>query len=215
MTDQPAYRRRVAWSAIFGAWLVRLIGATWRFRVRNGEAFDRLVAEGRPYVILCWHGQLLPLIYYHRRNGIAILVSEHADGEIIARIATSIGYGTVRGSTSRGAGRALIELTRTLNAGVPVAVTPDGPRGPARSFAPGALVAGQRAGVPVVTVAASASRSWRLKSWDSFLIPKPFARVTIGYGPMAQVQADSPREAATEVERFSAYMADAERTANE
>jgi lysophospholipid acyltransferase (LPLAT)-like uncharacterized protein len=94
-----------------------------------------------------------------------------------------------------------------LRAGHDVAVTPDGPRGPARQFAPGALVAAQRAGAPVILVGAAASRAWRLRSWDSFIIPKPFARVTISYA-VEHVQSETARGAAAEAPRFQRALDD-------
>jgi lysophospholipid acyltransferase (LPLAT)-like uncharacterized protein len=111
----------------------------------------------------------------------------------------------VRGSTYRGADRALVGLVRELRAGHDVAVTPDGPRGPAGHFAPGALVAAQRGGAPIVSVAVAATRAWRLRSWDGFIIPKPFARVTVAYGT-ATVHGETGREAAAEVPRFQELM---------
>jgi hypothetical protein len=112
----------------------------------------------------------------------------------------------IRGSTTRGAERALLSLVRELEAGREVAITPDGPRGPARSFAPGALIAAQRSGAPILPVAASADRAWRLGSWDRFVIPKPFARITVAYGDPATVDAASARAAANEGPRFEALM---------
>ena len=137
----------------------------------------------------------------------AVLVSEHSDGEIIARILEWMGYALIRGSTSRGAGRALIGLTRTLKDGNDVAITPDGPRGPRHRFAPGAVVAANRAGVPIVPAVAHVERGWQLSSWDGFVIPKPFARITIAYGAATRVQATTPREAADEAPRLEELMA--------
>lgn len=133
-TERPS--RRVVWAARLGGLLVRALGATWRYRVTSDEAVKRFRADGTPIVFALWHGQLLPLLYHHRGQGVTVLISEHADGEIIARIATALGYRTVRGSTSRGASRALIGLTRVIRDRGDLAVTPDGPRGPAKSFAP-------------------------------------------------------------------------------
>ena len=97
-----------------------------------------------------WHGHLLPLLYHHRDQGVVVLISEHGDGEIIARIATNLGYRTVRGSTSRGAARALARRWRASSMRVgTLAVTPDGPRGPAKSFAPGVAIVAQRTRAPV------------------------------------------------------------------
>jgi lysophospholipid acyltransferase (LPLAT)-like uncharacterized protein len=160
-----------------------------------------------------WHGQLLPLLFHHRNEGVSILISEHGDGEIIARIAKGLGYRSVRGSTSRGAARALLGLVRELEEGHDLAITPDGPRGPARSVAPGILVVAQRSGAPIVPTVATASWGWRLKSWDSFLIPGPFARVTVAYGEPLYIHAADARSAAKDTERVHAAIVAAEERA--
>lgn len=202
--------RKVAWATRAGVWLVRLLGWTWRIRVINGEAIRRFRAERRPIVFALWHGQLLPLLYQHRREGVVVLISEHTDGEIIARVARAFGFGTVRGSTSRGAARALLELASVLESGHDVALTPDGPRGPAKSFAPGVMVVAQRAGAPIVGVVATADRAWRLKSWDRFLIPKPFARIAVSYVDPVEVDAGNAREAADRADGVRDAMMQAE-----
>jgi lysophospholipid acyltransferase (LPLAT)-like uncharacterized protein len=186
---------RLRWLVAAGTALLRLLAITWRIDVRNGHIVEDLRSRKQPLIFALWHGQLLPLLWVHRGQGVAVLISEHRDGEIVARVAHSLGFRTVRGSTSRGAGRALIRLARELDLGRDVAITPDGPRGPARSFAPGALVTSQRSSAPVVAAAASASRAWRLKSWDRFLIPKPFARVVVSYSQPMTVTAATAREA--------------------
>jgi lysophospholipid acyltransferase (LPLAT)-like uncharacterized protein len=119
----------------------------------------------------------------------------------------------VRGSSTRGAGRALLGLVREIESGRDIAVTPDGPRGPAKSFAPGALVVSQRTGARIVPVTAVAKSAWHLRSWDRFMIPKPFARIVISYGPMSAVSATEVRDAAGEAARFQQIMEDAERVA--
>jgi lysophospholipid acyltransferase (LPLAT)-like uncharacterized protein len=134
------------------------------------------------------------------------VISEHRDGEIIARIVESFGFKTIRGSSSRGAARALIGIVRELERGSEVAVTPDGPRGPARRFASGALVAAQRVGVPIVGVGVFASSAWRLNSWDRFMIPKPFSRVQVAYTLPTSVVATSAREAEGEAPRFESLL---------
>ena len=93
-----------------------------------------------------------------------------------------------------------------MEGGAHVAVTPDGPRGPAESFAPGALIAAQRSGAPIVLLRAVADRAWRLRSWDRFIIPKPFARLTIYVSEPVPVHAPSLRAAADEAPRFQALM---------
>lgn len=206
MRAERARERRIRWIVRGGVVLVRLLRLTWRVRRVRPHLFDDAVRDEVPTVFVLWHGQILPLLAIHRRTRIAVLISEHADGEVIARVAERLGFRTVRGSTSRGAGRALIEMTRVLEHGGSVAVTPDGPRGPDHSFAPGAVIAAQRAGVEIVPLAATASRSWRLKSWDRFMIPKPFSRVAVAYGAREGVAAATPREAAEETARFQAAL---------
>jgi lysophospholipid acyltransferase (LPLAT)-like uncharacterized protein len=152
---------------------------------------------------------MLPLLWHHRNEGVAVVVSEHSDGEIIARILEWMGYRLIRGSTSKGADRALLGIVRTLKDGYDVAITPDGPRGPARKFAPGAVVAANRAGAPIVPALAHVDRAWKLSSWDGFIIPKPFARITVAYGPPARVEAPTTREAAAEAPRLERLMSEA------
>jgi lysophospholipid acyltransferase (LPLAT)-like uncharacterized protein len=122
------------------------------------------------------------------------MISEHRDGEIIARVAQGLGLELVRGSSSRGAARALLAACRMIESGWNVAITPDGPRGPNHSVAPGAAIIAQRSGAPLLPVACVASRAWRLSSWDGFMIPKPFARVTVAYSDLIRVPPDAPRE---------------------
>ena len=209
-----ARERKLRRLARLGVPLVRLLGRTWRVHRTNHAVVSDLRGQRIPIVFALWHGDLLPLLYLHRNEGVAVLVSEHRDGELISRIAESLGFRTVRGSTSRGAARALAGMVRELEHGHDVAVTPDGPRGPARSFAPGALIAAQRADVPVIAVGVSAKSSWRLKSWDRFVIPKPFARVRVAYSDPVRLEAGSARAAAEETARFEALMNEVGRAAD-
>lgn len=201
------------WIVRLGTLLVRALAATWRVRVIGDEGLREERAEQRPVIITLWHGQMLPLLYQHRGERVAILISEHRDGEIIARIAMALGHRTVRGSTTRGAGRALLSMVRQVESGHDIAVTPDGPRGPAKSFAAGALIVAQRTGAAIIPATVVARSAWRLGSWDSFMIPRPFARVVISYGAAAHVQAGDARAASNEAPRFQKLMDDAEHAA--
>lgn len=210
MTAEDARTRWLVW---LGALVIRALAATWRIRVIGDAALRAERAARRPVIIVLWHGQMLPLLYQHRGEGVSILISEHRDGELIARIAASFGHRSVRGSTTRGAGRALLGLVREVENGRDIGVTPDGPRGPARSFAPGALAVAQRTGAAIIPATVGARRAWRLRSWDRFLIPHPFSRVVISYGETAHVRASDARGAAAETERFRQIMDEAERAA--
>jgi lysophospholipid acyltransferase (LPLAT)-like uncharacterized protein len=205
MSEAPV-ARKIVWGSRLGSAFIQAIARTWRIRTINEAAYLNERAAGRAVVMALWHGEMLPLLYHHRNRQIAVLVSEHGDGEIIARILAAFGFRLVRGSSSRGAARALIAVDRELAAGFDVGITPDGPRGPRHSVAPGALLAAHRAGVRIVPLAASASASWQLGSWDRFMIPKPFARVTIAYGDPLPVEAPSSREAGDRTEVLANAM---------
>jgi lysophospholipid acyltransferase (LPLAT)-like uncharacterized protein len=195
-------------AVVLGPVLLRVLYSTWRVRTVNDSGWRALRAEGRSFVFALWHGQLLPLTVQHRSQGVKVLISEHRDGELIARITESLGFGSIRGSTTRGATRALLAICDALTSepGTEIAVTPDGPRGPARKFANGAIVAAHRAGVPIVTVGVAASRAWHLRSWDGFMIPKPFAHLTFAYSDPAYVNAQDSRGAAMQAETFEASL---------
>lgn len=197
--------RKLRWTIRLGWWLLRMLGATWRVRVVGRDALDRRPSASDAVVYTLWHGQMLPILWGHRpRTG--VVVSEHRDGEIITRILERFGMFGVRGSSSRGGTRALLEAVQVVRSGIDMAFTPDGPRGPRHSFAPGALILAQRAGVPIVPLVAHVDRAWRLRSWDGFEVPKPFARITILYDIPHPVVATTPREAAEQSEVFAALM---------
>ena len=198
--------RRIRWIARIGARIIGTLARTWRIRVEGTEGLEAERRAGRPVILAFWHGEMLPMLAVHRDEGISVLISSHRDGEIIAQITQRFGCRNVRGSSSRGGGRALLGLIRELEAKHDVAVTPDGPRGPAKSFAPGALIAAQRTGSAIVPMAASASSAWRLGSWDRFMIPRPFARVTVLHGPPMRVESETARDAAEEADRFGAVL---------
>ncbi len=188
-----------------GGWLLSCLGRTWRVRVVGREALlARAVGDAR-VVLTLWHGQMLPILWVHRQPT-GVLISEHRDGEIIAQIVSRFGFFGVRGSTSRGGARALLECVQVLRHGADVAITPDGPRGPRHSFAAGALVVAFRAGASIVPIVAHVDRAWRLRSWDAFEIPKPFARVVVRYGAPRTVRADSVREVTTLAQTFADAM---------
>jgi lysophospholipid acyltransferase (LPLAT)-like uncharacterized protein len=193
---------------VLGRGVLQVLARTWRFRVVNAQAIDDLRTAKQNFIFSLWHGQLLPLLWHHRDEGVVLLISEHRDGELVARAAQSLGYALVRGSTTRGADRALISIIRELQAGREVAITPDGPKGPAGKYAPGALIAAQRSGSVILPIVAVADRAWRLNSWDRFMIPKPFARITVAYGKPTKVLAATPRAAAEESPRFEALMSE-------
>jgi hypothetical protein len=164
-----------------GAALVRLLAATWRFRIRGWQHVRAARARGRPIVYVLWHRCILPLLYSRRGEGVSLLISRHRDGGYLAELSEQWGYRVVRGSSRRGGEVGLLGLVRCLRSGAEVALTPDGPRGPAEQVKPGAIAAAQHAQALVIAVGARASAAWWLRSWDRFCIPRPFATVEVAY----------------------------------
>lgn len=124
----------------------------------------------------------MPLLWWHRDQRIAILVSEAREGQYLADYASRIGYDTMPGSSTRGGARALLGAIRALEDGSSVAITPDGPRGPRRDVKPGLVRAAQRTGAKILPLHAVAASAWHLGSWDRMMVPKPFAAIDLGYG---------------------------------
>lgn len=174
-------------AGVIGRGLLASLFATTRCRREGAHHYLDFRRSGRPVIFVFWHGQLLPLVHYHRNEGIVVLVSEHADGEYISRVIRQYGFGTVRGSSTRGGVKGLKGLIRAAREGRDLGITPDGPRGPARQFKAGALRAAQVTGLPIIPLSTWPSRAWRLDSWDRFLVPKPFSRIQIVYGPARTV----------------------------
>jgi lysophospholipid acyltransferase (LPLAT)-like uncharacterized protein len=177
--------------AMAGYRLVAALGATLRWRTDGLEHFDAIARSGRQPVMAFWHGRILPATYYFRRRGIVVITSENFDGEWIAGIIERFGFGTARGSTSRGGRKALLQLTREIAAGKPAGFTVDGPRGPARVAQPGAVWLAKATGHPVLPFHLEAGPHWTLRSWDRTQIPKPFATVGIVVGEPFYVPADA------------------------
>jgi len=171
--------------------LVAALGSTFRWKAEGAEHYDAVLQSGRQPIMAFWHGRILPATCYWRRRGIVVITSENFDGEWIAGIIERFGYGTARGSTSRGARRALLRLTRDMRAGKPAAFTLDGPRGPAKVAQPGAVWLAKATGNPLIPFHIEADRAWTLNSWDRTQIPKPFATVAIAIGEPFCVQEDA------------------------
>jgi len=191
------------------ATLVRIFASTWRIRLVNAAAHDRVRESGRPFVYAIWHGSMLPLLWHHRGCGAVLLISRSRDGDLIARTMWHFGYQAIRGSTSRGAARALLTITRELETGQTIALSPDGPRGPARIFAPGAIAAAGRVGAPILCVGCAVSSAWRARSWDRFIVPLPFATVSIAYAEPEVPSGGSGSAVEREAAHFGALIDDA------
>src|SRR3954451_6242295 len=187
----PARRLQARLISAIGYPFVAALGSTLRWRVDGLEHLAAVDPRGRPPIMAFWHGRILPATVYFRRRGIVVITSENFDGEWIAGIIERFGYGTARGSTSRGAVKALVRLKRDMAAGRPAAFTLDGPRGPAQVAQPGAVWLAKATGNPIVPFHIESDRHWTANSWDRTQIPKPWANVSIAIGEPMNVAADA------------------------
>ncbi len=195
MTEwRASWRKRaeVAVIAGLGYPLINALGHTLRWRVEGLDHLDTILASGRQPVMAFWHGRILPATFYFRRRGIVVITSENFDGEWIARIIERFGYGTARGSTTRGGRRAIVQLVRDMEQGRPAGFTLDGPRGPARVAQPGAIWLARATGNPVLPFHLEASSHWTARSWDRTQIPKPFSIVALVVGEPLEVPKNAP-----------------------
>ncbi len=191
-----------------GQWIVRALAGTWRVDVLGEDHVTAARAASSAVLFAVWHEQLLIPLWHRRRQPITLLVSAHGDGRLLARAAQRWGYGVVYGSSTRGGGAGLRRLIRVLRSGGDGAVTPDGPRGPARVAKAGVFAAARRAGAHIIPVAAVATSVWRAHSWDRFMVPRPFSRVRVVYG--APLAVTGPHDLAAERRSLERAIADAE-----
>ncbi len=135
-----------------------------------------------PFLVAFWHGEILmnPFMYkkIFKDVNMSLLISDHFDGEMIAKSVSYFGFDTIRGSSTRGGIKALKESFRKIDKGFSIAITPDGPKGPRHSVADGIVAIAQKKELEIVTFNYSASSFWQMKSWDKFIIPKPFSKLT-------------------------------------
>ncbi|MFQ5749486.1 MAG: lysophospholipid acyltransferase family protein, partial [Planctomycetota bacterium] len=178
---QRAWRRLTLGCAILvGPWILRLLAATWRVRRFREEVWTPDAEGGLP-IFAIWHETIPANAVVHRNHGLTALISRHRDGEMISRIIEKLGYRTARGSTTKGGAGALREMLRMAKGPGGFVFTPDGPRGPRRSVAPGTLFFAGVTGRPLVATILVAAPAWHTSSWDRMMIPKPFARVVVLY----------------------------------
>jgi len=173
---------RVRVAGVLGPSMFRALAATWRIRETNEQGQSGPPRESlEPAVYALWHAELLPLMMRYAPAGMATMISHHRDGEIAAAVVRALGSRVVRGSSSSGGGAALEELVRLGREGWPLAITPDGPRGPPRRCKPGVVRLAARSGLPIVPVAARPVWGWQLRSWDRFIVPRPFTVIHVEF----------------------------------
>jgi lysophospholipid acyltransferase (LPLAT)-like uncharacterized protein len=181
---------------VAGAWMVRRLVSTVRFHFRYADpTLDPAVARrtGRRYIYAFFHEVMLFPAYYWNWPEMHILISDHADGEMITQVVRRLGFSVVRGSTTRGGARALRGMLRAVEAGH-LCFTPDGPRGPRRHVHQGLIYAASRLGLPIVGAGMAFARPWRARSWDRFAVPRPFSTAACVTPEAVVVPPDADRD---------------------
>ncbi len=166
---------------------VGLIGRTIRWEIQGWDNFEQARATGRGIIFTFWHNRVFLATWFWRRRGIVVMTSRSFDGEYIARFIQRFGYGAARGSSSRGAGRALMLMLGCMRSGVDTAFTIDGPRGPVYAAKRGATLLARRAGAVILPFHISSQRCWEVPSWDRFQVPLPFSRAAMLIGEPIEV----------------------------
>ena len=160
--------------------LIKIIGSTIRWQVEGWEKWEAANREGRLPIYTFWHNRVFAGTYFFRGRGIVIMTSQSFDGEYIARFIQRLGYGAVRGSSTRGAVGAVVEMARLMKAGCATGFSIDGPKGPRYVAKMGAVLLAKKTGHPILPFTLIADSFWEAKkSWDGFQVPKPFTRVTL------------------------------------
>ncbi len=196
---------------------IRLVGASGRWRVVGGEHPAALWDAGRPFIAAFWHGRIL-MMPYCWRPGVAakILISQHPDGQLIARTIGHFGFGAVTGSSSKGGRAALRAILRAIDRGECIGITPDGPRGPRMRASMGVIDIARLSGAPVLPIAFATSRRKVLGSWDRFIVALPFSRGAFVWGAPIEAPRNADARARETMrrqleDRLNAVAAEADR----
>jgi lysophospholipid acyltransferase (LPLAT)-like uncharacterized protein len=193
LSSYPAKERfliRAADLAFF--FLIKLIGSTVRWEVEGWENWEAANRDGHIPIYTFWHNRVFLSTYFWRKRRIVVMTSQSFDGEYIARFIQRFGYGAARGSSTRGAVGAVIEMTRLMRAGCSSAFTIDGPKGPRYVAKMGAVLLAKKTGQPILPFTITAERFWEAKkSWDRFQVPHPFSLARVTIAPPIFVPADA------------------------
>lgn len=189
--DLPLLTR---WGGLLAAKGIRAWMHTMEYRgIYYDQALDPMYGCERPRIYVFWHEYILVPLYLRGHCDLAMLLSKHRDAEVLARVASHLGFDCVRGSTNRGSTAALMDLRRRGRY-MHLTITPDGPRGPRRKLAIGPVYLASRLGLPIVPLGFGIDRPWRMNSWDRFAVPRPFSQIRGVVGPEVHVPADADRD---------------------
>ena len=190
-----------------GRWIFQLLFLLNKVKIHGGNNLFKLAKAGKPIMVCVWHGRLLFPSWYIRlkMTNLHAIASHHSDAEIMARILKHWGYGLIRGSTKKGGKAVVSQMIDTFKKGGIIAITNDGPKGPSRISKPGSTGVALKYNVNMITITGSATKYWQMKSWDKFMLPKPFGRIDILVAPPLQIDIP-PANNEEEIKLLSDYM---------
>ena len=193
--------------SFIGRWVFQLLFFLNKVKIHGEENLLKLAKGGKPIMVCVWHGRLVFPSWYIRLKitNLHAIASHHSDAEIMARILKKWGYELIRGSTRKGGKAVVQKMAEVFQNGGIVAVTNDGPKGPPRIAKAGSTGLAIKYNVNMVTITGSATKFWQMKSWDRFMLPKPFGRIDIMVSPPLEI-ATPPANNEEEIKLLSEYM---------
>lgn len=194
---QFTFKQRVILAIVppLGANLYRLLGGLCTRDVRRQDVMENMIREHGTALLALWHESTGLLACLYRGRNFHSTASYSFDGELAARMVHCFGAEVVRGSSSRGGSSALVNMEKALGHVPAVGITLDGPRGPRRISKPGIAILSARTGVPIIPNAVAITRCWRTRSWDRFMIPKPFGHIIYAFGePIPAPPTEEPED---------------------
>ncbi len=192
--------------SLLGRWVFQLLFFLNKVSITGEENLLKLIKSGKPIMLCVWHGRLLfPSWYIRHHTTLHIISSRHADSEILAHILRNWGYGLIRGSTNKEGISVIREMTKIFSKGGMIAVTNDGPKGPARIAKSGSIGLAIKNNVKIITVTGSATKYWQMQSWDRFMLPKPFGKIQIIVSDSMDIS-KKPSTSKEEVQLLSEFM---------
>jgi lysophospholipid acyltransferase (LPLAT)-like uncharacterized protein len=180
--------------SVLGYWIIQIICGSLHWEKIDWSNLESIHKAGKRFIVAFWHNRIFMGTYAFRNRGIVVMTSQNRDGEYIARVIRRFGYGAARGSSTRGSRGAIIEMLRHMKQNRDVAFTMDGPLGPRYIAKPGAAYIARKSGNAVLPFSVSVEKKWVVRSWDHFIIPKPFSRAILVLGPPIYVDADASDE---------------------
>lgn len=178
---------------------VDVLCKTLRIEIENEKTISELTVNQQNFVVAFWHGKMALGWYLHSNKNFAALVSQSNDGQILTNVLNKWGFDVSRGSSHKGGKESLEQILQKANSKFSIAITPDGPTGPALKMKAGAVITAQRANIPLVLVGIHYVNKKQFRSWDSFEIPKPFSKVKVVYSDPIFISESLSREETTKI----------------